>query len=166
MSARLALTILTAATLLAQTPARRPQQPNTAAQPAEKEVPGGSVEGQVLNAVTGEPLRKVNLALMPQQSRQGGPPSPYSGATDANGQFVMKDIRPGQYGLMAERNGFVRTSYGSRNQMQQGSPLTVASEQTVKGIVIRMQPHAVISGRILDEDGEPVPHVQVQAMSR
>jgi protocatechuate 3,4-dioxygenase beta subunit len=28
-----------------------------------------------------------------------------------------------------------------------------------------MQPHAVISGRVLDDEGEPIPHVQVHAMT-
>ena len=77
----------------------------------------------------------------------------------------MKDVKPGTYVLMGERTGFVRGSYGARSQMQQGTPLTIASGQVVKAISFRLQPHAVISGRILDEDGEPLANVQVQATS-
>lgn len=143
----------------------RPGTPQSVSPQPEQQVPPGGIEGQVVNAATGEPVRKVALVLMPTQSRQG-PGGGYSTTTDANGQFSMKDVKPGTYVLMGERTGFVRSSYGARSQMQQGSPITIASGQVVKAISFRLQPHAVISGRILDEDGEPLAHVQVQATSR
>jgi hypothetical protein len=145
-----------------QRPKSLPGQANAA---PEKEVPPGAIEGQVLNIATGEPLKKASLVLTPTQPRQG-PIAPYSTTSDANGQFTIKDVKPGSYMLMAERNGFVRSSYGARGPGQQGSTLTVSSGETIKAISVRLQPHGVISGRILDEDGEPVAHVQVQAMSR
>lgn len=133
-------------------------------QAPEKDTPPGSVTGQVVNAATGEPLKKVTLLLVPAQSRQA-PSVPWSATTDASGQFAIKDVKPGAYMLMGERTGFVRASYGARSSVQQGSTLTILSGQELKGISLRMQPHAVITGRIVDEDGEPMAHVQVQAMT-
>ena len=174
MQIRFVLVLITLTSILSaqqqQRPARRMNAgtQQAVAQQPEQQVPPGGIEGQVVNAATGEPVRKVSLVLMPVMSRQGqgqGPGGSYSTNTDASGQFSMKDVKPGTYMLMGERTGFVRGSYGARSQMQQGSPLTIASGQVVKAISFRLQPHAVISGRILDEDGEPLANVQVQATS-
>jgi hypothetical protein len=40
----------------------------------------------------------------------------------------------------------------------------VGDGQNVKGIVFSLNPQAVITGKVLDEDGEPVANVQVRAM--
>jgi hypothetical protein len=78
---------------------------------------------------------------------------------------MVTGVPPGTYRINVERNGFVRSQYGARAVNGPGSVVTVGSGQAVKEIAIRMQPHAVISGRVLDDEGEPIPHVQVQAMT-
>lgn len=131
------------------------------AQPEKEQTPA-SIEGQVVNGITGEPIKRVNLMLM------GAPPRPeassYSATTDASGNFTMSNIPPGTYQLSAEKTGYVRGNYGARGAMRPGSSLTLSAGQTLKQVSFRLQPHAVISGRILDEEGEPLANVQVQAM--
>ena len=66
-----------------------------------------TIQGQVLNVSTGEPLKKANLNL---QRADMAPdmmsmPTSYSTSTDASGKFAMKDIEPGQYRLSVTRNG-------------------------------------------------------------
>lgn len=145
---------------------RLPVNPAEIQQPQEPQQTGppGTVEGSVTNAATGEFLKRVTIMLMPAQ---GGPNrSPYSSSTDATGQFSMANIAPGMYRLMAERNGFVRVEYGARAAGRTGSVLTIAPGQALKQVSLRMQPHAVIAGRVLDEDGEPLAYVQVQALAQ
>jgi hypothetical protein len=142
-----------------QAPNQQPQQ-----QQPQKEEPPASLEGQVVNAITGEPLKKVMLMLAPLQQR-GGDFTPSSTTSDANGHFVITNIPPGPYRLSSERTGFVRGSYGSPSPMRPGTTLTLSSGQELKLSVFKLQPHGVISGRVLDEDGEPVANVQVQAMT-
>src|SRR3954447_21128198 len=107
MGGRLTVAIFCAVILLnAQTAGGPPrsqagagrQRANQSVQQQEQAVPPGAVEGQVVNAVTGEPIKKANLVLMPSQGRQGR--SSYTATSDANGQFVMKGVAPGAYSLM------------------------------------------------------------------
>src|SRR5579859_3668115 len=65
-----------------------------------------SVEGQVLNSLTGEPIRKAHITLQGMGSPKAASPSTYGGVTDAGGRFVIQDIEPGSYFAVAERNGF------------------------------------------------------------
>ncbi|MBI1787988.1 MAG: carboxypeptidase regulatory-like domain-containing protein [Acidobacteria bacterium] len=121
-----------------------------------------ALEGQVLNSVTGEPIRKAALTLRPVEFRGSEPQA--STGTDAGGTFAMKGIEPGKYRLWVERNGFVRQEYGARSSGRPGTTLTLEKGQKLKGLVFKLVPHSVITGRIVDEEGEPVANVAVQVM--
>lgn len=120
-----------------------------------------SVEGQVFNLSSGEPVKKAQIMLRPLgvSSRQ-----PYGAISDAGGRFSITDVPPGRYVLTAGRAGFVQSEYGSGSAGRRGGPILLAPGQRLKDVVFRLTPHGVITGRILDEDGEPVPGVQVQAV--
>jgi protocatechuate 3,4-dioxygenase beta subunit len=83
-------------------------------------------------------------------------------ATDAAGQFALTGIAPGKYRLAAERNGFIATQYGSRGPGKAGALLTLEAGQKSSGLAMRLTPHGVIAGRVLDEEGEPVSSANVQ----
>ena len=63
-----------------------------------------------------------------------------------------------------ERNGFVRGEYGARGPNRPGTILVLEPGQRLRGIVLRLLPQSVITGQVFDEDGEPVPNVQIQAL--
>ncbi|HTS64349.1 MAG TPA: carboxypeptidase-like regulatory domain-containing protein [Candidatus Acidoferrales bacterium] len=135
--------------------------------------PKGSIEGQVVNAKTGTPLKKAGIRLAPVPAPN---PNPNPGAgpvqrppirsidTDEQGRFSFAGLDSGKYRLSAERQGFLRQNYGERKYSGGGTPILVGDGQTVKGILLRMNPQAVITGKVLDEDGEPLARVQVRAM--
>ena len=77
-------------------------------------------------------------------------------ATDAAGRFAIAGIAPGKYRLSAERNGFLTTQYGSRGPNKAGTLLTLEPGQKSSDLAMRLTPHGVIAGRVLDEEGEPV----------
>src|SRR2546426_11651625 len=59
-----------------------------------------SLEGQALNAATGEPLGKASLTLR----RVDAPPGvarAYSASSNASGKFSIVNIEPGKYRLSA-----------------------------------------------------------------
>jgi hypothetical protein len=138
----------------------------------------GSLEGRVVNAKTSEPLRRVNLTLRPfgapgvvgsVGSFSMGPmpqAAPYAATTDAEGKFRIDKVEPGQYRLMAERQGFVRTEYGARQNSMMGTTIRVSAGQELKETNINLTPQAVITGRVFDEEGEPLARVQVQVLRR
>jgi uncharacterized protein (DUF2141 family) len=119
-----------------------------------------AIQGQVVNALTGEPVAKAHVRLFDMRDRMGG----YTATTDSDGRFALRNIAPATYHLDAERNGFLWSQYGSRGANRAGTPLALRPSQELRDLVIRMTPQAVIMGRILDEDGEPMARVDIQAM--
>ena len=121
------------------------------------------IEGKVLRASDGSPLKKAVVSALPQPP-QGSPIRPVTAITDAEGRFVLKDLDPGSYNLSAARTGYVRQVYGQRVPMGPGTAITLVEGQTLKDVVFRLLAGAVISGRVVDEDSEPVSGVRIQAL--
>jgi hypothetical protein len=136
------------------------------AQTAPVTVQPARIEGQIVSATTGEPLKKASVRLNPnfQPTPNGPTPTAYAIATEADGKFVFNDISPGTYTLSATRTGFVAQSYGSRTPGMNPTPLKLDAGQEMKGIAIKLTPQAMIYGRVVDEDDEPMSGVNIQAM--
>ena len=122
--------------------------------------PPGSMTGQVVSATTGEPLRKVTLSLKPQG--RGG--SPATATSDAAGNFRFPSVDPGTYTLTGERPGYVRAAYGQDRVGGQARPIEVATAKTTSNIQLKLLPQSVISGRVFDQDGDPIQNASVQVM--
>lgn len=154
------------------------QQPQTGAAPvgaqADPTVKLGRISGKVLNAITGEPVRKATVTLQPaggqggggQQAQVGGAGTAraVSASTDNAGAFVFESVNAGTYRLSGEKAGFIRTSFGGRGAGTMGSQLTVANGSSIADAIVRITPQGVVSGRVLDEDGEPLEGVAVQLL--
>jgi hypothetical protein len=152
------LPVLAAALLLGQ---QSPAPTAGAANPGEAPK-RGRILGRAVNAVTNEPIRKANIQLQaPELGRQG-----IAATTDNDGAFVFENLDPGNYRMSGEKAGFVRSQYGTRSTTSMGGMIAVSAGGEVKDIVIKITPAAVVSGRILDEEGEPVENAQVTALRR
>ncbi|HWC98418.1 MAG TPA: carboxypeptidase-like regulatory domain-containing protein [Candidatus Sulfopaludibacter sp.] len=131
----------------------------------------GVIEGTVLNAKTGAPLKRANVHLnglmnrQAQQAQQGPQQQPprLSKETDDQGHFTFTGLPAGRYSMTADRQGYLRQSYGSRSLNTNGTPFALAADGSMKGVVFKLSPQAVIAGRVLDEDGDPVANLQVHA---
>ncbi|HLK64645.1 MAG TPA: carboxypeptidase-like regulatory domain-containing protein [Bryobacteraceae bacterium] len=116
----------------------------------------GTVEGRVLRT-SGEPLGKAQVGLGLAQPFS---PVKYVAITGANGRFSIPNIEAGQYRVSVSRNGFVNLS--SDPLWHDGATvLTIAEGSTIGNIEFRMAPQCVISGRLMDEDGEALPDIPV-----
>ena len=148
---------------------RRPGQTQQSQPAPTKSEDLSALEGQVVNAVTGEPLGKAALTLrrvdsQPGPPGMGSPARSYSTSSDASGKFGIVNIEPGKYRLSATRTGFVAAEYGARDYMQAGATFTLDPKQNMRDMMFRMTPNGVITGKVVDEDREPVAFLQVQAM--
>jgi len=125
-----------------------------------------SISGQVTNAVTGEPVRRALVYLRRIDMSPGvtNVQVTQSGTTDAAGRFALSGIAPGKYRLLAERSGFIPTQYGSRGPNKSGTLITLEPGQKSSDMTMRLTAHGVIAGRVLDEEGEPVPNANVQVL--
>lgn len=118
-----------------------------------------SLQGIVAKSPSGEPVKKAIIELIAESQDEGGN---YTAQTGADGVFRIEGIAPGRYHLFVERPGYLETD--KHHSRTEGRVLTLAAGQEIKDLVIRLQPAAVIEGRVTDEDGEPLPEAQVSVL--
>jgi protocatechuate 3,4-dioxygenase beta subunit len=142
------LTALLALHLLAASP-----------QPASGEPQPALVTGRVLDADGGRPI--PGAIVMPFGSATPAPASRV--LTNANGEFVIRGLRAGTLVLLATKGGYIDAAHGQTRPSGFGQPVRVASGERYLDVDIRMWRHGVITGTVVDEAGEPVIGVRVQA---
>ncbi len=118
----------------------------------------GAIDGRVVNAVTGEPLKKAAVVLFSlSPSRSGRPVQPRTVLSDAEGRFVFHGVAGGDYRVTASRPGFIDPQMGTYAPIVNLNPL-----QGFRSVVVKLEPLAVVAGKIVDEDGDPIRNATVQ----
>src|ERR1039457_5894166 len=115
-----------------------------------------SIAGTVVKEPGSQPLKKVLVQVIAEDQKQGGN---YTASTDADGHFHLDNVVPGRYRLFLERTGYVEVN--GRGLKSDVNVFTVQAGQSVDDLLFRMLPTAIISGRITDEDGDPMSGVRV-----
>jgi hypothetical protein len=118
-----------------------------------------SLRGVVTNASGGGGLRKAYLRLSPAIGSNGG--ESFTAVTNDQGAFAIENIAPGEYRLDVECAGFLDAQYGGGSFFDGGSVLKLSPGDKLTGIEIKMTPQAVLSGRVLDGDGDPWLHARI-----
>ena len=121
------------------------------------DVPPASLKGHVLRA-DGQPLVRATVRIYPV----GRFPIGKGTATDADGSYEFTDLAPGRYRLLAGKPGFVSVGLGQRTADEEPVVIELKSGQAVERIDITLPRNGTISGRIIDENGEPVEGAQVR----
>ena len=130
----------------------------------------GLIFGRVVDAVTGRPLGGVLVRIGGAPTSPIAPPpaatAPPAAMTNAQGQFLFRNLPAGRFPLTAHSGGYVPGSYGqSRPEGPAGSVLLGDAER-VTDVTIRMWRYAAITGRVLDEDGVPAVGLPVRVLRR
>jgi protocatechuate 3,4-dioxygenase beta subunit len=128
------------------------------------------VSGRVIDAGTGRPI--AGAIVMPFGTAAAPAPAGDSGAappplrvlTNAGGHFVIRGLHKGSLVLLASRGGYIDAAYGQSRPAGYGQPIPIAPGQRITDLETRMWRHGVITGTVLDEAGEPVIGIRVQAM--
>jgi len=76
--------------------------------------------------------------------------------TDSSGRFTVRNLAPGSHRVFATRDGFVRSEYGQRGT-RPGTPIDLLAGETKRNVNLSLTPMGVISGRVVDADGQPMP---------
>ena len=120
---------------------------------ANAATPVASVHGIVTNGVSGGGLRKAYISLTTAIGSTG---SSYHAVTNDQGTFAIENVEPGTYNLEAECSGFLDGRYAAQ--------LRVSANENLTGIEIKITPQAVLSGRVVDQDGDPWPHADISIL--
>jgi hypothetical protein len=102
---------------------------------------GASVSGIVLQAATRAPIVGAEVKV-------GYGSTPFY--TDSEGRFTATGLSADIYSLQCSKDGYGVLSYSKAGAIR------VSKGETVEGLVLLMQPEAVISGRVVDADGNAV----------
>jgi hypothetical protein len=117
------------------------------------------VAGRIVNSLTGDAVAKAVVILRAHDPVHA--PS-YADETDAQGRFSIPDVEPGEYAIAVERAGFILESTGAVGAP--GPTVKVDAGQSRNDLTLRASPLGVITGRILDADGEPARGANVEAL--
>lgn len=140
------------ASCLAQEPAPPPSSGDQTSQLC-------TVAGTVVSANTGEPLKKALVVISSKADDPGENDAnahPLTATTDAAGHFSISQIPPGGYDLEVSRANYLASRYGQDQLDKPGATLSLAPGQKMTDLLFRLHHTGIITGRVLDEDGDPV----------
>jgi hypothetical protein len=112
----------------------------------------GKLSGVVLDT-SGVPVEDARLHLVDQDGRG----TDLFRSTGANGQFQFSDVNPGRYFLTVSHY----QNPGPLGGPQIGMRVEIKPGQEMEGLKLRFSPPTVVSGRVVNDEGEPVGDCQV-----
>jgi carboxypeptidase family protein len=149
-----------ALTLALQLPPSPPQTPGAPARDTSQAKTGTAViRGRVLAADTQQPLRKALVRISASELREMRVT-----ATDGDGKYEFTELPAGRYSINVNKGSYVSLSYGQLRPFESGRPLELRDGQRVEKVDFALPRGSVITGRVVDEFGEPIAGVMVSAM--
>ncbi|RMG55914.1 MAG: hypothetical protein D6723_01705, partial [Acidobacteria bacterium] len=119
----------------------------------------GVISGYVVSDA-GRPVKYATVQLYMTSSNSGK--YPHNVLTGKDGSFRFEHLPPGTYRVSAYRAGYVQST-------QTGEPpleVTLEEGQEITDVEVTLMRGGVITGRVLDEDGDPIVNTQVIAWRR
>jgi hypothetical protein len=139
-----------------QAPGAPPSIPSTASAPNT-----GSLGGTIVDEPGSHPVKKVLVQIVAEDQKQS---ANYSATTDADGHFHVENVIPGRYHVFFEKTGLAEVN--SRGHRADVNVMTIVAGKPLEDLVFHMLPTAVITGRVTDEDGDPMSSVRVIVQRR
>ena len=159
MKAVLGILIAAVAPLAAQTeivtgPAQGRAFPAVPLQAPSAPAGTASIEGVVTDSVTHQPIRKAAVALNGRTN--------LNAVTGLDGHFAFRQLTAGQYFVQAQSDRYPigQFSFESGRQVS----VSVAADEHKTDVSLTLTPGASLRGRIVDEDGNPMPQCTVSPM--
>src|SRR5262249_12417032 len=112
------------------------------------------IAGTVVDAKTGSPLARVRVQITNVKSASNS----QSVVSGDDGRFELR-ANAGKFTLEGAKRGYITSAYDQHEQFST-SIVTGAGVDT-ENLVLRISPAAVLSGRVLDEFGDPVRNATV-----
>lgn len=125
------------------------------AHPSDAPAATYKVAGTVVNSITGAPLPEARISLVDVNGRK----NILRQVTSEGGRFEFLGLPAGKFSLDGSKSGYISASYEQHEQFS--TAIVTRPELKTDELVLRLNPAAMISGHVRDENGEPVRHAQV-----
>ena len=136
----------------------QPRDVSPTAQPQPAPVGTAEISGTVMMSGGTQPARKTRVTLSGVELRGGR-----SATTDDSGRFLFTALPAGRYTLSANRPGHISVTYGQRQPGRPGTSISLSDGQKFRADM-QIPKGSVITGTVLDENGEPAPQTSVRVM--
>jgi hypothetical protein len=94
----------------------------------------------------------------------GGGGRPRAASTDEQGRFQITGLPAGTYTVSAAKSGFVDGAFGQRRPSGPGTSVELTDGQQAANIDIKLARGGVVTGHVLDEQGEPLARAVVTVL--
>ena len=103
--------------------------------------------GRVLNAQTGEPIRRAAIKIYDAKEQ-------WDQLTDGDGRFRFPPLKRSEYGLITHRDGFTDRAYR----------VELSDFDDLKELSIELFPRGIVTGKVVDGFEQPLQGAQIQAL--
>ena len=131
----------------------------TPARDLEQTTGSATLSGRVLKGDTGAAVKRARVRLAGQDTREGR-----TVQTDDTGRYLFTDLEAGRYTVTVSKAGFITLAYGQQHPRQAALPIQVDAGRQLRNVDIALPRGSVITGQVVDEDGEPMPRAVVQVL--
>jgi Carboxypeptidase regulatory-like domain len=121
-------------------------------------ISGGAfrIAGIVVSKVDSHPLARARITVRDTKD----PQRLQSVITAEDGRFEFTRLPAGKYSVTGAKHGFISGSYDQHDQFS--TAIVTGAGLDTETLVLRLSPDAAITGKVLDEVGDPVRHASVQ----
>jgi hypothetical protein len=116
---------------------------------------GDRVAGIVVGAIDGRPLAHATVTLTDLKTERAAATT----ISDDDGHFRFDPVAPGKYRITGIAAHYLSTSYLEHEQYS--TAIVTGAGLATDALVLQLIPASSISGRVLDDTGEPVQHAAV-----
>jgi hypothetical protein len=84
-------------------------------------------------------------------------------STDDHGLFCFAQLDAGNYGLVAQRTGYLDAVYQGSRFLGTYPQLRVRAGSHLGPVTVKMTARPILAGKVVDRDGDPIANVEVRA---
>ena len=113
------------------------------------------IAGTVVSKADGHPLDRARVTVRDVKNSQKS----QSFITSEDGKFEFRGLSAGKYSLEGAKRGFISAAYDQHEGFS--TAIVTGAGADTESLLLKLAPDAVITGKVLDEAGEPVRHATV-----
>jgi 5-hydroxyisourate hydrolase-like protein (transthyretin family) len=117
---------------------------------------GYRIAGTVVNAASGEPVRRASVAVL---SEEADGQTVESVETDNDGRFSLEGLPAAKFPLTASKRGFLTAFYDQHEGYN--TAIVTDADQDTSGLLFRLTPGAALRGVVTADGGDPVDGAKV-----